>query len=400
MNYNTLHLKPEKHLRIAAGHLWAFAGEIRESLKDLPPGSAVSLCESRGRLLGRGYVNPHSLIAVRLLTRGEEAWDEGLFRRRIANALEYRRIRLGGGDDLSGRAYRLIYSESDGLPGLVVDHYAGHLVLQSLTAGIEARLGEVVAALEAVIEPQSIFLKGQSPYRRLEGLPEADRQLTGTTHAEIQFSEGRLTLSAHPLDGQKTGFYLDQFANRQLLTDRFISPGSRVLDLYSYTGAWGLSAVAAGAGEAVMVDSSGRAISWGMEDARRNGLSDRALFVEADVEIFLKDAASRGSRWDVVILDPPALIPNRSAVAAGRRAYLALNRAAVKVVAPGGMLVTCSCSHLMTREMHLAVIGEAAARESRRIRLAAAGGHSPDHPILPGHPETEYLKCWFVSVET
>lgn len=387
----TLHLKSGRETRIKSGHLWAFAGEISEPLKGLQPGDPVALCAARGGLLGRGYVNPHSVIAVRLLTRGDEPFDDRLIRRRIEAALAYRQRVMP-----EEEAYRLIYSESDGLPGLIVDRFSEHLVMQTLTAGIERRLDEVTAALTEVVRPASIYFKGSSPFRKLEELPEEDRQLQGTTPERIRFQDGELQFTAHPLEGQKSGFYLDQRFNRRLLT-RLVG-GKRVLDLYSYTGAWGLTALAAGAAEAVMVDSSAKAIEWGMADAAHNGLSDRVLFVEADVGEFLVDAASRGEKWDMVVADPPALIPNRQALAKGSGAYLAINRAALRIVAPGGLLATCSCSHLMTRDKHLELIGRAAFQEGRQLRLIAAGGHPPDHPILPGHPETEYLRCWVLGV--
>ncbi len=429
----TLHLKPNHETRIKNGHLWAFAGEIVEPLKGLEPGEAVALCEARGLLLGRGYVNPHSLIAVRLLTRGNESFDEGLILRRVKAAWEYRKkISLEGGINPAlqeSNACRLIYSESDGLPGLIVDKFGDQLVMQSLTVGIEKRLDEVVAALVEVVKPTGIYFKGKSPYRKMEGLVEEDRQIYGSTPDKVLFKDNGLIFTARPKEGQKTGYFLDQRGNRQLLSElvaRTIvrATGVRVLDLYSYTGGWGLTALAAGAKEAVMVDSSAKAIAWGTEDAALNGLSDKAIFVQADVEEFLKEEARRVGRtssptnrvgsassrtsqagrltyaggWDVVIVDPPALIPNRQAVSQGVNAYIAINRAALRVVVPGGLLVTCSCSHLLTREKHLEVIGRAAFQEGQRVRVVATGGHAPDHPILPGHPETEYLKCWILSV--
>ncbi len=387
----TLHLKRDRHSRILGGHLWAFAGEISEDLKQLRPGEAVALCEARGRLLGRGYINPHSLIAVRLLTRGDEEWDDGLFQRRIELAYRYR-TRVCP----NWAAYRLIYAESDGLPGLVVDRYGDHLVIQSLTVGIEIRLKEITDALTETVQPESIFLKGKGHFRRLENLPEEDRQLYGSTPERIVFQEDGANFTARPKEGQKSGFYLDQRTNRHML--KGLIEGKRVLDLFSYTGAWGTGALLEGASEAVMVESSARAVQWGMEDAALNGVSGRSLFIKADVGEFLSDAHSRGDRFDVVVLDPPSMIPSRSALKKGTSAYLSLNRAALRVVAEGGYLVSCSCSHLMSREQHLAVIGEAAVKEGRRIRLVQAGGHPPDHPILPGHPETEYLKCWVLAV--
>jgi len=393
----TLHLKSGLESRIKNGHRWAFAGEISESLKELKPGDEVALCEARGALLGRGYVNPHSLIAVRLLTSGEEPFDAGLVRRRIEAAIAYRRRLLPEED-----AVRLIYSESDGLPGLIVDKFGDQLVMQVLTAGMEKRLGDVVEALTDSLKPAGIYFKGKSPFRKLEGLVEEDRQIMGVTPDNVPFKDGDAIFTAHPKEGQKSGYYLDQRFNRRQLATCFSIEGlrpARVLDLYSYTGGWGITALMAGAKEAVMVDSSAKAIAWGKEDAGNNGVDQRAIFIEADVEEFLKDAAKSNTKWDVVVVDPPALIPNRQAVQAGIGAYTAINRAALRVVAPGGLLVTCSCSHLMTREKHLEVIGRAAFQEGKRVRIVAAGGHPPDHPILPGHPESEYLKCWIVGVE-
>jgi len=405
----TLHLKPNHETRIKNGHLWAFAGEIVEPLKGLTPGDAVVLCEARGAVLGRGYVNPHSLIAVRLMTRGEEAWDEGLILKRVKTAWEYRKLVYPEGDSnhslQDSDVCRLIYSESDGLPGLIVDKFGDQLVMQSLTVGIERRLDEIITALVDMVKPAGIYFKGKSPYRKMEGLPEEDRQIYGLTPDKVQFRSDGLTFTARPKQGQKTGYFLDQRSNRELLGSLMRRTAVRlikfnILDLYSYTGGWGLTALHAGAVNAVMVDSSSRAITWGMEDAAHNGFSDNALFVQADVEEFLKDAGRRGEKWDVVIVDPPALIQNRQSVPQGINAYIAINRAALRAVKPGGLMVTCSCSHLLTRDKHLEVIGRAAFQEGKRVRVVATGGHAPDHPILPGHPETEYLKCWILRVES
>jgi len=392
MKFKTIHLKLQRHKRIQSGHLWAFAGEIKEDLKEFEPGEAVALCDARGRLLGRGYVNSHSLIAVRLLTRGDEVWDDGLFRRRIQVAQAYRQTACPGWE-----AYRLIYSESDGIPGLIVDRYGNHFVIQSLTAGIEKRLDEIVRALIDELNPESILAKGSSSFRALEGLPQEDRIIFGSPPKEVQFHEGDIVFSAYPLDGQKTGFFLDQRFNRWML--KGLVKDKRILDLYSYTGAWGMTSLACGASEAVMVDSSQRATDWGMECAQHNGFADRSLFVKADVSQFLIEAEKNNDLFDVVILDPPGLIPSRAALKKGIELYTIINQQALKVVKPGGIMISCSCSHLMDKDRHLAVIGETAVRERRRIRVFKEGCQSPDHPILPGHPETVYLKCWMLYCE-
>ncbi len=388
----TLHLKSRRESRIKNGHLWAFAGEISENLKVFESGDAVALCDARGSLLGRGYVNPNSLIAVRLLTVGNEALDEELFAARIKTANAFR-------NDVckDWEAKRIVYSESDGLPGLIVDQYADYLIVQSLTAGIERHLDEISTALQDELKPEGILLRCDSRFRELEGLSGETRELFGNVPDEIPFIDDGVKYISRPRQGQKTGFYLDQHFNRTLISN--LVQKRRILDLFCYTGSWGLSALKTGASESIMVDSSQQAIDWGMQDAVINGFASKSLFIKADITEFLEDAASRNNKFGVVIIDPPGFIKSRKALSKGISAYRALNRNALMVVESGGYLVSCSCSHLLSREQHLALIGEAARKAGRRVQLVKAGGHSPDHPILPGHPETEYLKCWVVRVE-
>ncbi len=388
----SLHLKPNRHRRIKDGHLWAFAGEIVENLKGIEPGDKVALCTSNGKLLGHGYANPNSLIAVRLMTRGGARWDSDLLRSRIESAVAFRKTNCPGWD-----ALRLIYSESDGIPGLIVDKYLNHLVLQSLTAGIERQLDTIVSLLKDIVNPVSIILKGDNQFRKLEGLSTEDKQLLGTTPDSIEFHEGKARFTARPLTGQKTGFFLDQRLNRQKLKE-FVK-GKRVLDLYAYSGSWGLTAVLSGAESSVMVDSSASAISRGVADSRVNDVVDKCSFEKSDVSDFLRTTSEKGEVFDVVVLDPPALIKSRASVKEGSIMYGRIHEKALKTVKPGGILVSCSCSHLLTPERHLAIIGKAGARLGRNLRLISKGGHSPDHPILPGHPETEYLKCWFLQCD-
>lgn len=388
----TLHLKPNHQKRIKDGHLWAFAGEIVENLRDLTPGDRVALCSSNGKLLGHGYVNPNSLIAVRLMTRGEEKWNNDLIRFRIESAVKYREAKCFGWD-----ALRLVYSESDWIPGLIVDKYKDHLVLQSLTAGIERELDTIVSVLADVVKPQSIILKGNSPFRKLEGLSSEDRQLLGTTPDHIEFYEEKVLFSARPLTGQKTGFFLDQRMNRQMLSE--FAEGARVLDLYAYSGSWGITSLFFRAEHATMVDSSASALERGIEDAQRNSVADKCSFERSDVSEYLNAATEKKELFDLVILDPPALVKSRASLKDGSIMYGRIHEKALKVVKPGGMLVSCSCSHLLTQDDHLAIIGKAAIRAGRKLRLVKKGGHSLDHPIMPGHPETEYLKCWFLQCD-
>lgn len=387
----SLHLKRGREKRIRNGHCWAFAGEIQENLKGIPPGEGVTLCESRGKVLGRGYVNPHSLIAVRLITKGTEPFDESTFERRIATALKIRQIVC---KDQS--AYRLIFSEADGIPGLIVDRYLDHLVIQSLTQGIEIRLDQISQALEKIFNPKSIFLKANNRHRVLEGLTDEDVDILGHIPDEIEFKMDGASFLSHPRQGQKTGFFLDQNANRKLL--RGISNSKDVLDLFCYSGAWGVTALKYGANRVDFVDSSQQALSWARISEAKNGFSSKSEFIKSDDMRFLNDCASTNRMYDIVIVDPPALISSKSNFSKGKVYYGNLNTAALNVVKPHGTLITCSCSYHLSKEDHMGILAEAAIKSDKQIKILQMGGQSSDHPILPGHPETEYLKCSLVHV--
>jgi 23S rRNA (cytosine1962-C5)-methyltransferase len=385
---HTIRLKKNEERRILAGHSWIFSNEIHDSLQDLEPGQLVRLVSWRGRFLGIGHLSPNSLIAVRLLSRRHAAID-GLFYRERLVAADARRQWLYPGSS----SYRLAFGEADLLPGLVVDRYDRHLVVQTLTQGM-ARVEELlVELLEEIFEPAAIVLRNDSPVRSLEGLPLERRVAYGEPTEPLVIELHGLRFHVAPMEGQKTGFYLDQRENRPVLQG--LVQGGRVLDACCYEGAWGLYAARSGAREVVGVDVSGTALERARLNAEMNGLGTRCRFVEQNVFDFLTTSKER---FDAVVLDPPAFIKSKAKIEEGERGYLELNRLAMRLISPGGLLVTCSCSHHLTRDRFQTLLGHAARLAKRRLRLLEVRGQSRDHPVLMSMPETSYLKCFVFEV--
>lgn len=377
-------LKKNHDRRIRRGHLWVFSNEIGDpSVSSLEPGSIHEMRDSSGEFLGMVYVNPGSLIAARILSRRRTAIDEDFFKERILSALDLRK-RLYP----FRQSYRLIFSESDFLPGLIVDRYGSVLVLQSLTAGMDALLEQVVGVLVELLSPDAIYLRNDSPVRLLEGLQQEKRPAYGTLPEQVTLVSGGLRLLVDVVEGQKTGFFLDQESNR-LLMDTFTFLGARVLDLFCYTGAWGLHAATAGADEVTAVDTSERALGLAQANAEMNGLATRFKTVKEPVIDFLKKTRET---WDLIVLDPPAFVKGKAHLKEGTKGYIDANRRALTKLKPGGILVTCSCSHHLDIESFEQAILAAARQSGRDLRILATRGQGPDHPVLLSMPETRYLK--------
>jgi 23S rRNA (cytosine1962-C5)-methyltransferase len=370
--------------RLRTGHLWVFSNELQDGFQSLPVGALVDVLDFRRSFLGRGTVNPHSLIAVRLFTRESEVVDGSFLRARIERAAQLRERFLGA----DARVCRLVYSESDGLPGLIVDRFEDVLVLQSNTAGMDRLLPLVMDALVGLFNPRAIVAANDAPVRELEGLPLERIVAHGTLEGRVRFEQDGITFFADPLHGQKTGFFPDQRFNRRLAAS-FVRSGDRVLDLFCYTGGFGLYCLKAGAAHVTFVDASESALAVAREAAEANGFSDRAEFVKTDIFEMLKEP---GERFDMVILDPPALAKSRTKVPAALRAYRDLNARAMSRAKDGCILVTASCSGLVHTDSWLGSLREASHKSGRNLRIVARGGQSPDHPVLASMPETEYLK--------
>lgn len=384
-----LYLKTSAERRLSRGHPWVYSNEIdveRSPLKGLEPGIAVAVLTEAGNRLGSGYVSPGSLVSVRLMARGADELERQIAKRLTA-ALTWRERCY------KEPYYRLVFAEGDDLPGLVIDRFGDELVVQISTWGMEARRAEIVDALKALIAPTAIHFDDSSTSRKLEGLPgPGDDSEQAVRPTRVIENGVEFTL---PQSSQKTGWYFDQRENRARATGWF--KGQNILDLYSYAGGWGIQAAAAGALSVHCVDSSEPALDAAAETAERLGLA--VTTERAKVEAFLTGAAKSKKTWDLVVLDPPALIKRKKDIAKGTVKYRSLTRQALQVVAPGGLLVSCSCSLHLDRGAHLAMVRAAARGEHRQLRVVGEGGLPMDHPTDAQLPEGRYLSCWYFQVD-
>lgn len=385
-----LRLKKSRLQRLYGGHPWVFSNELQE-VPPLTPGTMVAVDGPGGEPFGRGMFNPRTLIAVRLLSRDPEELPEDWLERRIQAALEHRTALYPGEECL-----RLVFGEADGLPGLVVDRYGDALVVQCLTAGMETFRDRVAAFLRERLSPRVVVFRGDSPSRELEGLPRTSFRVPEAADPLAEVHYLGLHLEVDLLGGQKTGLFLDQRENvRRFLA--LLSPGARVLDVFAYRGVWGLSALRAGASLATFVEASRPACRAIEEGLSRNGLPPQEIH-EGDAFDVLPRLRREGKAFDAVVLDPPAFAKSRKHLPEAEKAYRRLNELGFSLLRPGGLLVTCSCSHHVGREAFREIVAGAAARSRRRAQLLLAGGQAPDHPVLLAFPEGDYLKALFVRV--
>ena len=380
-------LKKNEDRRIKAGHPWVFSNEIARIDGTPQPGGAAELYDAGGGLIGCGYHNPHSLIACRLLAHGQVAIDTvEFFQQRIEAALRHRRALY---PDLE--TFRMVYGESDFLPGLVVDKYGDYLSLQLLSAGMDRRREQIVAALCNLLAPKGIIARNDVAVRTMEGLSEGVELLYGELPERVTMQENGLTFELDLRHGQKTGGFLDQKENHLLLQG--ISAGKDVLDCFCYSGSWAAHAGFFGARSVLGLDISERAVAQAGRNAALNGLSDRVSFEECDAFDRLRSLKLEGRSFGVVVLDPPAFVKNRKNLAEATKGYLTINRRGLELLEPGGYLITCSCSYHMGREAFREMLVTASRQAKREVRLVTARSQSPDHPVLLSFPESEYLKC-------
>jgi len=376
--------------RINAGHNWIFANELAESPRKYSPGSLVEVCDMKNNFIGVGYINPNSLIAVRLLTRKREAIDSSFFRKRIVEALAYRRA-LG----IRGDSFRAVFSEGDFLPGLIADKYSDCLVLQFLTLGMETLKDIILPELEAVFRPSVIILKNDSMSRSLEGMPLYKKVIGGSLDKPPVIQEGDISFEIDPLAGQKTGFFLDQRENRLAFAE-LVNEGDG-LDLFCYCGAWGLQMAKKGL-KVTFVDDSESAISQVGHNADLNGLKDNCACLKADVFSFLKKEVAMGKKYDFIVLDPPAFVKSRMKIKEALRGYREINSLAMQLLKDGGLFATSSCSYHIDRQAFIDMLRISAKDADRQFRLIDFRSQGKDHPVLLSMPETEYLKCAFLRL--
>jgi 23S rRNA (cytosine1962-C5)-methyltransferase len=372
------------------GHPWVYANAIDRIEGTAEPGASVSLVDHDGRFIGRGLYNPRSQIPVRLLTRQDERIDAAFFRRQLDTARALR-ARLGL-PSASTTAYRLVNSEGDDLPGLVIDVFGDAAVVQITTLGMAQRRADIFDALEEAIKPATLYEVAAASYADLEGFSAQTRVARGESRQRVACLEDGIKLEAEPLSGQKTGLFVDQRPNRIRVGQ--LARGARVLDVYSYAGGFALQAARGGAKEVTAVDSSAKAVARIEAHAAANELAVRS--VEADAFRFLETATPRA--YDLVVVDPPKFARARKDLDAARKGYERLNALALNACAPGAILVTCSCSQNVEPEEFERILAAGAKQAGRRVRILERSGTGPDHPLPPAFTEGQYLKVLFVHV--
>jgi 23S rRNA (cytosine1962-C5)-methyltransferase len=394
MSLANVRLKKNEEKRIKSGHLWIYSNEIdtqQTPLKAFTPGQPVVIESATGKPLGIGYINPHNLLCVRLVSRDHKRLvDKSLFVHRINIALSLRE-RL-----FDKPFYRLIYGESDGLPGLIVDRFGNHLVVQITTAGMESVKSDIIEALQKVIKPESILLRNDSSSRGAESLPNQNEQAVGLTPEQIEIEENGTRFAIYPHSGQKTGWFYDHRISRQQIA-RYVE-GKRVLDVFSYIGAFGVQMAAAGANEVWCIDISGKALDELEYNAKLNQVDAKITSIEGDAYTAMKELKQQGEQFDVVIVDPPAFIKKKKDHKAGLNAYTKINEMAMRLLAKDGILLSASCSmHLATNELQ-DIIRSAGRHLDKTVQILEQCHQGPDHPIHPAIEETRYIKGFICRV--
>ena len=394
MEIPVLFLKKNHERRLRAGHLWVYSNEVdtkRSPLKDFQPGEQVALMNHEEKWLAWAYVNPNSLICARIVSRQQDhLLDQSLLVHRIKVALSLRE-RL-----YSQPFYRLLFAESDGIPGLVVDRYGKYLSVQITTAGMEAQKDAIIGALNKVIHPSGILLRNDVAVREQEGLERYVEVASGKIPEQVRLSEDDCDFETSLFEGQKTGWFFDQASNRRRLLPWVA--GKRVLDLFSYAGAWGVRAAKGGATAVTCVDSSEKALALATRNAGLNGLSDKLDTLRSDSLSALKELKHAGERFDIVLVDPPAFIKRKKDLKEGTLAYRRINEAAISVLRKDGLLVSSSCSYHMEEARMLQTLQQASRHRDRSMQLVERGQQGPDHPIHPAIEETGYLKTFYLRV--
>ncbi len=387
-----LKLKKYSEKRIRNNYLWIFSNEIENLPKELPAGTIVEIEDNRGHNYGIAFFNPNTLIAARLLLT-KESCNFDFFQKRIANAYSIRQSLFPNQDN-----YRLIYAESDYLPGLVVDKYGDYLAIQILSAGIEHNKELILDALLSVVpNVKGIIEKSKSRLRQIEGLEEYEGILWGEIPEFIIINENNVKLNLNLQSGQKTGYFLDQKVNRQYL--QTIAKDKTVLDCFTNQGGFALNAAKAGAKYSLGIDSSQEAIDLATNNAEINNLKN-IEFLKAEVVKFLENEVQSERRWDIIVLDPPSFAKNRKSIPVALHGYQKINKLAMQCLKEDGILVSSSCTQVVDEANFLDCINTAASKTGKQLQTIFRGSQSPCHPILLSMSETNYLKFYAFRVSS
>jgi 23S rRNA (cytosine1962-C5)-methyltransferase len=394
MSLQTLKLNSGAERRLRGGHLWIYSNEVDNRatpLKSFAPGEQVIVETDKGKPLGVAYVNPNTLICGRIVSRDlKYTLDRSLIIHRLKVALSLRE------SCFSDSCYRLVFGDSDGLPGLVIDRFYDIFVVQISTAGMEAVLDEIIESLNKVFTPKAILLRNDGKMRDMEGLETYTEVVQGDIPELCPLMENSVPLLAPLQKGQKTGWFYDHRNNRAQM-QRHVG-GKRVLDLFSYVGGWGAQALAAGASQAICVDASHFALEVAAENARINNASDRFEGFHGDAFDICKSLIADKEKFDVVVLDPPAFIQKKKDIRNGERAYARMNNFAMRLLKKDGILVSASCSMHLERQRLVDIIRSNSRELDRNAQIFDQGHQGADHPVHPAIPETDYLKSFFVRV--
>ncbi len=389
-----LRLKAQEERRLREGHVWIYSNEVdiaATPLKAFEPGQQAVVEDSKGKALGIAIVNPNTLICARLVNRDvAHPLSASLFVHRLQIALSLRETWY------PEPYYRLVYGDSDGLPGLVVDRFGDYLVVQISTAGIEREKAGLIDALVKVLKPQGILFKNDGKMRQVEGLDSYVEVVYGDVPDRVALRENGVAFEALVRDGQKTGWFYDHRESRARL--KGLVAGKRVLDVFSYIGGWGVQAAVFGAAEVHCIDGSEKALDQVMRNAALNGVEDKVQTLQGDAFDALTALKQEGQRFDVIVLDPPAFITRRKDHKAGLLAYRRANELAMRLLSRDGLLVSASCSMHLAREELVDIVRASSRHLDRQAQILHHGHQGADHPILPAIPETEYLKAVFARV--
>lgn len=387
-----LFLKPERERSVRRFHPWIFSGAVARVEGNAQAGEVIAVHAADNTFLGRGFYNSQSQIVCRMLTWADEPVDQNFFARKIGRAYEMRQRLVAP----HANAFRLINAEGDGLPGLIVDKYGDYLVVQMSTLGMVRESATIIACLQNLLQSRGIFERSTGAALQEEGLQPAVRLLAGEEPPQnIVIAENNLRFNVNVREGQKTGFFLDQRENRRWVAQH--AEGRTVLNGFCYTGAFSVYAKAAGAARVVSVDSSNAAMQLARENFALNDLPVAPEdLVAADLFYFLR---STTQKFDLIILDPPAFAHRQKDVERAARAYKDINLQALKLLTPGGLLFTCSCSQPLSPDLMQKILFGAAVDAKRAVRILGHSTHAPDHPFSIYHPEGRYLQAWLLAVE-
>jgi len=398
--YAKVKITPKGEKKLRSGHPWVFDAEVTEKSGAVENGDIVDVYSAKDRWLGAGFYNENSKIRVRLISRNaNDRFDERFWRRALRYAVEYRRSVMGETDF---RCCRLIFGEADRFPGLTVDRFENILVTETLSLGMERIKAMLFPALIEILrdcgaEITAIYERNDSALRGKEGMECNAGFFCGSGDGRVEICENGIYYEVDYINGQKTGFFLDQKYNRRAI--RSIAAGKRVLDCFTHTGSFGLNAALGGAERVASVDISADAIAQAQRNCARNGMTEKIEYITADVfDLLTKMAEEKRGEYDFIILDPPAFTKSSATVKSAYRGYKEINLKAMKLLPRGGYLATCSCSHFMTDELFRRMLTEAAADAEVSLRQIEARQQGPDHPILWNVPETDYLKFYLFQV--